>query len=222
MHVMTCRSISASELRETQLQELQVWLRSRNTDPSITSFLITGLRSWFHDPYGDKPLYYCPHPRTFRALTQQLELGWFALLCGYITSDLSQAQHNYFRYTQWKKHGDTWAKQLSIKLWSITFNIWKHRNNVLHDTEAIHQLSGMEILKQSITAVYNLGQDELPMPYSPFFYQPLPLLLRKSHTYLKRWFMTVRAGRESYYENQPLSLWFFSAVQASAYSILLD
>ena len=123
MHVMTCRSNSASELCETQLQEWQVWLRSHNTDPSITSFLITGLRSWFRHPYGDEPLYSCPHPRTFQTLIQQLELGWFALLCGYITSDLSQAQHNYFCYTQQKKHGDTWAKQLSIKLWSITFNI---------------------------------------------------------------------------------------------------
>ena len=43
MHVMTCRSTSASELRDTQLQELQIWLRSRNTDPSITSSLTTGL-----------------------------------------------------------------------------------------------------------------------------------------------------------------------------------
>ena len=79
MHVMTCRSVSASELRETQLQELQVWLRSRNTDPFITTFLIKGIRSWFRDPYGDEPLHRCPHPRTFNALTQQLELGWFAL-----------------------------------------------------------------------------------------------------------------------------------------------
>ena len=155
--------------------------------------------------HGDEPLYRYPHPCTFRSLTQQLELGWFALLCRYITSDLSQAQHNYFRYTQRKRHGNTWAKQLSIKLWSITFNIWKHRNNVLHDTDAVHQLSGMEILKQSITAEYKLGQVELPMPYSPFFYQPLPLLLRKSHTYLKQWFMMIRAGRESYYENQPIT-----------------
>ena len=79
MHVMTCRSNSATELRETQLQEIQVWLRSRNTDLCITSFLMTGLRSWFCDPYGDEPLCSCPHLRTFRALTQQLELGWFAL-----------------------------------------------------------------------------------------------------------------------------------------------
>ena len=140
-------------------------------------------------------------------MTQQLvEIGWFALLCGYITSDLSQAQHRYFRYTYRKKHGNTWAKQLSIKLWSITFNIWKHRNQVLHEIDAVHLLIGMEILKQSITAEYNLGQDsKLPKPYSPFFYQPLLLLLRKSHTYLTRWFMTVRAGRESYFDNHPIN-----------------
>ena len=33
---------------------------------------------------------------------------------------------------------------------------------------------------------------------------PLILLLRKSHTYLKRWFMTIRAGRESFYDQQPV------------------
>ena len=91
-----------------------------------------------------------------------------------------------------------------MKLWEMPFNIWKHRNHILRDTEAIHSLSGMAILKQSITAEYNLGQDELPMPYSPFFYQPLLFLLHKSHTYPKRWFMTVRAGRERYYKNHPI------------------
>ena len=44
MHVMTCGSPLASELRETQLQELQLWLRSRHTDPTIKSFVIKGLR----------------------------------------------------------------------------------------------------------------------------------------------------------------------------------
>jgi len=69
----------------------------------------------------------------------------------------------------------------------------------------VHALSGMEVLRASIIAEYNFGQDELPMPYSPFFYQPLLLLLRKSHTYLKRWFMTIRAGRESYYDQPPIT-----------------
>ena len=205
MHVMTCRSPSASELRETQLQELQLWLRSRHTDPTITSFVIKGLRSWFRDPYGDEPLHYCPDPSTFRALTSQLDLGWVALLCGYITNDMTNEQHKYFQNSRRKTHGNTWAKQLSLKLWAITYNLWKHRNQILHETDAVHSLSGMEVLRASIIAEYNIGQDELPMPYSPFFYQPLILLLRKSHTYLKRWFMTIRAGRESYYDQPPIT-----------------
>ena len=188
------------------IRSLQVWLRSRHTDPYITSFIISGLRSWFMDPYDDAPLHHCPHRSTFDSLSTQLDIGWFAFLCGYITKELSSAQHRYFRYTNRKKNGDTWAKQLSIKLWAITFNLWKHRNQVLHDTDAIHQLSGMDLLKQAITAEYTLGQDELPMPYSPFFYLPLVLLLRKSPTYLKRWFvMTIRAGRENYYEEHPVT-----------------
>ena len=106
------------------------------------------LRSWFRDPYGDEPLHYCPNPSTFRALTSQLDLGWFL--------------------------------------------------------DAVHSLSGMEVLRASIITAHNIGQDELPMPYSPFFYRPLILLLRKSHNYLKRWFMTIRAGRKSYYDQPPI------------------
>ena len=48
------------DLRETQLKELQLWLRSRNTDPSILSSLIKGIRFWFRDPYGDEPNHHCP------------------------------------------------------------------------------------------------------------------------------------------------------------------
>ena len=42
------------------------------------------------------------------------------------------------------------------------------------------------------------------MTYSPFVYPPLLLLLRKSYTYPKRWFMTFRVGRESYYQNHSI------------------
>ena len=83
MHVVTCRSPSALELRETQLQELQLRLRSRNTDPIITSFLITGIRSCFRDPYHGDALFHQCHtgnPTTFRALKEELDIGWFALL----------------------------------------------------------------------------------------------------------------------------------------------
>ena len=117
---------------------------------------------------------------------------------------MTHAQHRFLQHSGRKTHGKTWAKQLSLK-WALTYNLWKHRNQILHETDAVHSLSGMEILRASITAEYNVGQQDLPMPYSTFFSQPLILLLRKSHTYLKQWFMTIRAGRENYYDQPPIT-----------------
>ena len=206
MHVMTCRSPSASELRETQLQELQLWLRSRHTDPVLTSFIIKGLRSWFRDPYGDEPLHHCPNPVTFRALTNQLELGWFALLYGYITTDITRAQHTHFWTTIGKNKATRGQSNfiLNYRLLRITYGNIETKSS-MRRTQCMPSAAWKSYDLRSLpNAEHTLGQDELPMPYSPFFYQPLTLLLCKSHTYLKRWFMTIKAGHESYYNQHPI------------------
>ena len=63
LHVLTCQHRFARENRDTLLQEFKIWLQSVHTAPDITSFLITGLRSWFQDPFGDKPLHETEMPR---------------------------------------------------------------------------------------------------------------------------------------------------------------
>ena len=209
LHVLvTCQHHSASEKRESLLQELKVWLQSVKTDPDITTLIISGLRSCFLDPFGDEPLLHhtSDATTTFAALTRQLDIGWFAFMCGYITTPLIKCQHSYYRSIDSLKHGTTsWGCQLSSKLWNLTRSIWIHRNSVLHDTSTIHELSGLATLRLSITAEYNCGCGDLPMPYSPFFYSTLPpSLLSKSVIYLRRWFMmTVRSGRECH---QPMHI----------------
>ena len=92
MHVMTCRSPSASKLRDTQIQALQLWLRSQHTDPVITSFIIKGLRSWFRDPYGDEPLHHCPiQSPSERLLLKQNSTG---LPSSADTSQQTSREHN--------------------------------------------------------------------------------------------------------------------------------
>ena len=203
IHVLTCQAPSSSTLRESLLQDLKLWLRSIKTHPDICSFLINGLRSWFLHPFGDEPLHHTVDDQSFTAISSQLDLGWYALLCGYLSKSLIQCQHSYYVSLNSKKHGSTWGHQLTMKLWHLTFSIWKHRNSALHESDAIDRLSGIQLLKNAITSEYTRGQEDLPMPYSPFFYFPLPTLLRKLTIYLKRWFMTVRAGHERFQPNIP-------------------
>ena len=80
------------------------------------------------------------------------------------------------------EYSNSWFKQLSLRLWSITFNLLKHRNQILHESDAIQRLSGIDTLRTSVIAEYTSSQDVLPMSYTSFFYLPLPILLRKSHT----------------------------------------
>ena len=96
-----------------------------------------------------------------------------------------------------RKTGTRWGIQLISKLWNVIHQHWMHRNEVLHETEAIDQLSGIEILKEDITYEYNTGLDSLPYVYTPYFTEPLPVIMLKSTTYLKRWFLIIRSGREA-------------------------
>ena len=200
LHVLTCPSPSARIARDGLLQDLRQYLTSIRTHPAIANFLISGLHSWFLDPFGEEPLYDTPDRQTFDAISQQLDIGWYALLCGYITNALTTCQHDYYKSIRSRKPGSTWSTQVTAKLWFLTHSIWTRRNEALHNTERIDRLSGITELRTAISAEHTTGQSLLPMPYSPFFYLPLPTLLRKSTTYLKHWFMAIRSARERFHD----------------------
>lgn len=102
------------------------------------------------------------------------------------------------------------------KLWNITQQLWLHRNDVLHNTEALNMLSGLTTLKLIIATEYNAGSSNLPGVYSTYFHLPLQQLLKKSPNYLKQWFLIIRSAREScaistrldeFSSNGPLRTW---------------
>ena len=51
------------------------------------------------------------------------------------------------------------------KDWSIIPKLWKHHNDVLHNAEAIHLISGLNSLKYAIISEYTFWQDILPGVY---------------------------------------------------------
>ena len=194
-HVLQCQNEYIVQLRQNILAELKVWLNSVDTDPDITLFIISGLSSWLADtPSSDNDT--AVEPKLLHAIKSQLLLGWEVFLHGFIAKGLIECQQDYYSDMDSRKTGTRWGIQLISKLWNVIHQPWMHRNEVLHETEAIDQLSGIEILKEAITYEYNTGLDSLPYVYTPYFTEPLPVILLKSTTYLKRWFLIIRSGRE--------------------------
>ena len=170
-----------------------------HTHPDITAFFLNGLNSWFQDPYGDEISVRCADPSTRSTLFNQLNLGWFATLAGFLHPDMIETQHRYYLILRRRKTGRKWASNLIKHFWNIIHSLWVHRCSVLHDSDAIHRLNGLSLLRDAIEAEYNRGLGDMPQSYRSYFYTPLFIILKKSPNYLKGWFLVIRSGRECYH-----------------------
>ena len=193
IHMLTCRK--ASPIQEDLVYHLRIWLEAHSTDPSITTFLVEGLSQWFRHP-SDPMASSSTDPTLQLAFSSQFSLGWFALLCGYVSRHLITAQALHYSSIDSKRSAVKWGADLIHQLWNMVFQLWHFRNNSLHRSQQIHHLSGMDILKACITREYYTGPSDLHSTFNGFFSMPLDSLLSKKSTYLKRWFLVIRSARE--------------------------
>jgi hypothetical protein len=197
LHILTCKEQSASDLFDSLLDTLEGWLRDVHTNPLLTTFLIDGLRSWHNDPQGIELVLNDFEPPVQYALQSQLDIGWYALLCGYITKHFESIQTVYYQQLGKRNSGRRWAIRLIGKLWQITHSMWCHRNEALHESPIINARHGLEQLYTAVRAELQHGQDRLATVFQGYFRDNAETLLAKPAHYIKRWFLVIRIAREA-------------------------
>ena len=60
-------------------------------------------------------------------LLEQLDLGWFATLAGFLHPNLIELQHRYYLTTRRRKTGRKWASNLIKQFWIIIHSLWVNR-----------------------------------------------------------------------------------------------
>jgi hypothetical protein len=161
LHILTWKEQSASDLFDSLLDTLEGWLTDAHTNPLLTTFLIDGLRSWQNDPQGIELFLNDFEPPVQYALQSQLDIGWYALLCGYITKHFESIQTVYYQQLGKRNSGRRWAIRLIGKLWQITHSMWCHRNEALHESPIINARHGLQQLHTAVRAELQQGQDKL-------------------------------------------------------------
>lgn len=96
-----------------------------------------------------------------------------------------------------EKKGSTWATRLIFICWNLVHHLWTHHNSVLHESQALASLSGLEDLQNLITAKYALVRSSLHQVYNRYFTTTLETILLQSPDQLKLWFLVIRSGREA-------------------------
>ena len=195
LHMVLCPSPTVQNFWATTLQDLHMWLEEQQTEPHLATYLVLGLSSWLLDPYGEELTLEQFPPHLHATFHSHHQLGWFALLVGFIHPNIIHLQQKHLTSLQYRTTGATWASRLIRYLWRALYELWLLRNNTLHE-KTIHDNNGQAHLDFSISVEHHLGPLGLPSQFNPYFNISLDELLAKNITAKIRWFRLIRQARE--------------------------
>lgn len=126
-HVLKCHGENADCVWETSLSSLQDWLESKGTDPDVSLLLIQLLQAWRDDTAPPEPPYGLSH-----LVERQMGIGCEYLLYGWFSWEWEAMQQAYYTFSNSRRTGKRWLIQLIKKLWNVSWDLWNHRNGILH------------------------------------------------------------------------------------------
>jgi hypothetical protein len=133
-HVWKCQHADANVLWDKAMEDLVQWFRQQGTMPDIIVAVISGLNGWRNNSQEGGDL---EDKDVILAFTKQSQAGWKHFFEGRPCYQWAQIQSTYFRDAlQSYQSGKRWLIELIKKMWNIAWDLWEHRNGILHDGEA--------------------------------------------------------------------------------------
>jgi len=193
-----CWDKGASNTWEANMIILSTWMNKVHTEPSLALAITDILRMWQKRPsHVQSTLEATAIPSQIEGLLQQDDIGWMQFIQGFLHEDLVLVQSNYYKEIHSQKTGKRWATNLIKKLWEVMHSMWKHRNDILHESDIINTLSGQDFLEISIQHELDRGRENLRSLFTPYFLIPLAVLLAKtSPKNQRKWFLLIKSARE--------------------------
>ncbi len=138
-----------------------------------------------------------PIPQHLRdAVREQTTLGWDQFMKGRIATSWVLLQSTDVVGRQLRNTGKSWAAALIVAIWDLSWQMWDHRNEILHNTDVSDQLLDMDGIDFSILEEWHAGYDDLAVP-DRLHFRGLTLdgLLAKNSRYRREWLMHVQTAR---------------------------
>jgi len=186
-HILKCPAPAASALWITSISHLKQWLREQMTHPALVTDLINGLQQWYEDDNRQRQ----PLP-TWQQ--EQRDIGWESAFGGWLSLQWRSEQEQYWSQICSQKSSKRWMSELIRKLWDIAWDMWEHRNEVLHhDPE--NRMSILEsVVNDKIWHFYAIGTASLPCNAMGFLALPLEEQLLKPLTTKTLWVESIEAA----------------------------
>jgi len=147
-HVWVCQGEGVDAVWSCALQKLHRWMIEQKTLPNLADVICDRLSAWRSNSLPSVEV------TGFLGLRGTVEaqdrVGWRALLEGLPVPGWAEVQHRFYLWMGIRKTGERWVVALIHKVWEVAWDLWDHRNRVLHDsdTSLIKQQREQEIMAQ--------------------------------------------------------------------------
>jgi len=194
VHVWTCAGFGANELWDLPMIQLTQWVKTVDTHPDIVEAISGYLSSW----RSSSPFTYDVPPGISLPLLDQQVVGGRRTFEGWIVKGWTEIQQQHYRLLHSRRSGQRWTIELIKRLWNIAWDLWQHRNNVLHEKEHATSASDLRKLNRDVTSFFS-ALSQLPLPHnsSDIIATPLSTLLRRPIHYKREWLRQAQLIRSS-------------------------
>ena len=205
VHSVQCQHPEATELWNNLLLELNQWMLNSRGHPHMVEVLCLSLTSWRNNtPYAVIQSHY--EEQLQKAINDQHILGWGQLFYGIWSTFWIRLQQQHFQSLGSKKSAETWIATVQQKLWLLAFNMWDHRNKVLHNTRHSIFPHEMAAIDSEITQEMQVGSDNLPQSQRYLFLGTAQEKLRWNISMKIQWLISIRRSRNWFYPLRSLPL----------------
>ena len=200
-HVLICPDERAQELRLTLLDKFRLQVEHMSTPQPLADIIVLAVQ-WVYSP--EQPIDVTQWPRDIcQAFTSQLQLGAAQLLFGRVVTDWRQCYDRRKRNGRCIPSADKWTSDLVEALWTMAYELWKQRNEILHESETkfLEKIVDEDKLDWEVLEEHGMGEENLPQADLHLVRGwEAEELMEKSIEYKMRWLRMVRLAREAMHQ----------------------
>jgi ribonuclease HI len=194
-HVLTCRDPRADAVWKMALTKLERWMTSQRTMPQLQTAILNGLSQW-RDPT------HLPCPSGIQdirtAVALQDTIGWYPFATGHMGYLWKGIQQQYYAFLGRRNTGKKWARELIKKLWGVAWDMWEHRNDILHNSDTPAKLRRIAQANLRIEEEFDTGIEGLLPRDKHWILQPMVQVLRYDLIVKAQWLESVALARERF------------------------
>ena len=158
-HVLKCDDPRAIAHWEKLEEKLTKDLKTMQTAPAIRRTIMRKLYNWKRrravpfqatNEYGEQ-----------EAALAQDKIGWTNFMLGRMTNEWAAAQQAYYEHLGRRRTGKRWLVAITTKILNISWDMWDHRNGILHHKDHPWQRLEHNAVDRDIEDEYEKGLEDL-------------------------------------------------------------